>query len=161
MLASCIAITLILKKYVVIQVNDLAVRIRLVIFMSKVQLFYTQTQNILKGERGERRGVPPLPPPPPRFLGEVFTLQGIYCRKKISAYNPYIDIHFIYFLHKTNLLHLIHVDLQIFRCTAYKIFHCSPSASPAHETENTAVCCYIITNLTTVFSAKRVIYINI
>jgi hypothetical protein len=46
---------MILKKCVVLQVNDASVSLRLVVFVSKVQLFYHRLQNILKGggERGE------------------------------------------------------------------------------------------------------------
>lgn len=44
---------------------------------------------------------------------------------------------FFYFLHNLRLLlHLIHVDRQFFRSTAYKFFRCNPSASPAHENRN-------------------------
>ncbi len=48
-----------LKKYVVLQVNDAAVRIRLVVIVSKVQLFYIQITEQTGGGRGESRGVPP------------------------------------------------------------------------------------------------------
>jgi hypothetical protein len=43
-------------------VNDATVRIRvrLIIFGSKVQLFYTQITEQTGRGRGERRGVPPL-----------------------------------------------------------------------------------------------------
>ncbi len=51
---------LILKKCVVLQVNDAAVRIRRFIFRSKIQLFYTQITEQIGGGRRERRGVPPL-----------------------------------------------------------------------------------------------------
>jgi hypothetical protein len=34
-------------------------------------------------------------------------------------------------------MHLILVDRQIFRSTAYKFLHCLPSASPAHEKQKT------------------------
>jgi hypothetical protein len=43
-----------------LQVNDAAVRKRLLIFGSKVQLFYTQFTEQTIGGRGEKRGVPPL-----------------------------------------------------------------------------------------------------
>ncbi len=49
-----------LKKCVVLQVNDAAVRIRLVVFGSKVQRFYTQITEQTGWGRGERRRVPPL-----------------------------------------------------------------------------------------------------
>jgi len=49
-----------LKKYVFLQVNDAAVRIRLVVFGSKVQRFYTQITEQTGWGRGERRRVPPL-----------------------------------------------------------------------------------------------------
>jgi hypothetical protein len=51
-----------LKKCVVFQVNDAAVRIRLVVFGSKVQLFYIQITGTEQtgGGRGDRREVPPL-----------------------------------------------------------------------------------------------------
>ncbi len=42
-----------MKKCVVLQVNDAAVWIRLVIFGSKVQLFYTQITEQTGGGRGE------------------------------------------------------------------------------------------------------------
>jgi hypothetical protein len=48
------------KKCVVLQVNDAAVSLRLVVVVSKVQLFYTQITEQTRGGRGERRGVPPL-----------------------------------------------------------------------------------------------------
>ncbi len=47
-----------LKKCVVLQVNDAAVRIRIVIFASKVQLFYTQITEQTGGGREDMRGVP-------------------------------------------------------------------------------------------------------
>ncbi len=50
----------VVKKWVVLQGNDTAVRIRLVIFVSKVQLFYIQITEQTGGGRGERRGMPPL-----------------------------------------------------------------------------------------------------
>jgi hypothetical protein len=53
-------ITSVMKKFVVLQVNDAAVRIQLVVYGSKVQLFYTQITKQTGGGRGERRGVPPL-----------------------------------------------------------------------------------------------------
>jgi hypothetical protein len=53
-------ITSVMKKFVVLQVNDAAVRIQLVVYGSKVQLFYTQITEQTGGGRGERRGVPPL-----------------------------------------------------------------------------------------------------
>ncbi len=49
-----------MKKGVVLQVNDVADRIRLVIFSSKVQLFYVQITEQTRRRRVERRGVPPL-----------------------------------------------------------------------------------------------------
>jgi hypothetical protein len=49
-----------LKKCVVLQVNDTAVRIRLVIFVSKVKLFYVQITEQTGWGMVERRGVPPL-----------------------------------------------------------------------------------------------------
>jgi hypothetical protein len=57
----------IVKKFAVLQVNDAADRLRLVVFLSKVrvQRFYIQiTEHTgwgrgVRGERGERRGVPP------------------------------------------------------------------------------------------------------
>jgi hypothetical protein len=52
--------THIVKKCTVLQVNDAAVSLRLVIFVSKVQFFYTQITEQTKGGRGERRGVPLL-----------------------------------------------------------------------------------------------------
>jgi len=45
---------------VVLHVNDAAARIRLVGFVSKVQLFYRQVTEQIKRGRRERRGVPPL-----------------------------------------------------------------------------------------------------
>jgi hypothetical protein len=48
----------VVKKWVVLQVNDTAVRTRLIIFVSKGQLF-TDYKTDWRG-RGERRGVPPL-----------------------------------------------------------------------------------------------------
>jgi hypothetical protein len=51
---------MIMKKYIVLQVNDVAVRIRLVVFLSKVQLFHIQLTEQTGGGRGERREVPPL-----------------------------------------------------------------------------------------------------
>jgi hypothetical protein len=48
------------KKCVVLQVNDAAVRLRLVVFVSKVQGFYIQITEQTGWGRGERRGVPPL-----------------------------------------------------------------------------------------------------
>ncbi len=48
------------KKCVVLQVNDAAVRIRLVEFVSTVQGFYMQITEQTGWGRGERRGVPPL-----------------------------------------------------------------------------------------------------
>jgi hypothetical protein len=45
------------KKCVVLQVNDAAVSLRLVVVVSKVQLFYTQIQ---MGEGREERGATPL-----------------------------------------------------------------------------------------------------
>ncbi len=61
MLESCIAIrTMILKNYVVLQVNDVSVGLKLVIFVSRVQLFRTQITRQTKGGRGESRGVPSL-----------------------------------------------------------------------------------------------------
>jgi hypothetical protein len=47
------------KKCVVLQVNDAAVMIRLVEFVSWYRAFIYRLQNRLDG-RGERRGVPPL-----------------------------------------------------------------------------------------------------
>jgi len=41
-------------------VNDAAVKIRLIIFGSKVQLFYAQITEQTGGRRGERRGMSPL-----------------------------------------------------------------------------------------------------
>jgi hypothetical protein len=49
-----------LKKCVVLQVNDAADRIRVVIFVSKVQLVYVQIAEQTGWGRLERRGVPPL-----------------------------------------------------------------------------------------------------
>ncbi len=49
-----------MKKSDVLQVNDTAVRIRLVIFLSKVQLFYVQIKELTRRGRVERRGVTPL-----------------------------------------------------------------------------------------------------
>jgi hypothetical protein len=49
-----------LKKGVVLQVSDTADRIRLVIFVSKVQLFYVQITEQTRRGRVERRGVTPL-----------------------------------------------------------------------------------------------------
>ncbi len=49
-----------LKKGVVLQVNDAADRIRLVIFVSKVQLFYVQITEQTGWGRVERRGVTPV-----------------------------------------------------------------------------------------------------
>jgi hypothetical protein len=51
---------LILKKCVVLQVNDAAISLRLVVFVSKVQRLYTDYSTDWMGGRGERRGVPPL-----------------------------------------------------------------------------------------------------
>jgi hypothetical protein len=48
------------RKCVVLQVNDAAVMIRLVEFVSKVQGFYMQITEQTGWGRGERRGVPPL-----------------------------------------------------------------------------------------------------
>jgi hypothetical protein len=48
------------SKCVVHPVNDAAVRIRLVVFVSKVQCFYIQITEQTGWGRGERRGVPPL-----------------------------------------------------------------------------------------------------
>jgi hypothetical protein len=44
----------------VLQVNYAAVGLRIVVFVSKVQLFYTQITEQTGEGRGERRGVPPL-----------------------------------------------------------------------------------------------------
>ncbi len=49
-----------MKKGVVLQVSDTADRIRLVIFVSKVQLFYVQITEQTRRGRVERRGVTPL-----------------------------------------------------------------------------------------------------
>jgi hypothetical protein len=49
-----------LKKCVALQVNDAAVRIRLVIFESKLQLFYTQITGQTDGGRRDERGATPL-----------------------------------------------------------------------------------------------------
>ncbi len=49
-----------MKKFVVLHVNDAAVKIRLLEFVPKIQLFYTQITELTGGGRGERRGVPPL-----------------------------------------------------------------------------------------------------
>jgi hypothetical protein len=50
-----------LKKCVVLQVNDAAVSLRLVVFVSKVQRFYTDYRTeYCRRERGEKKGVPPL-----------------------------------------------------------------------------------------------------
>ncbi len=46
-----------LKKCVVFQVNDAAVRIRLVVFVSKVQRLYTDYSTDWMGGGGERRVV--------------------------------------------------------------------------------------------------------
>ncbi len=51
----------ILKKCVVLRVNDAAVRLRLIVFVSKVQGFYMQITELTGWVRGERRGVP-VPP---------------------------------------------------------------------------------------------------
>ncbi len=48
------------KRYVVLQVNDAAVRIRLVVFASKVQPFIHRLQKRLAGGREERRRIPTL-----------------------------------------------------------------------------------------------------
>jgi hypothetical protein len=48
----------VVEEGVVLQVNDAADRIRLVIFVSKVQLFYVQITVHTGWGRGERRGVP-------------------------------------------------------------------------------------------------------
>jgi hypothetical protein len=65
------------------------------------------------------------------------------------------DIHFIYFLHnKKYPLHRIHVDRQIFRYTAYKILHCLPSASPAHENRKHGSMLFYFTYFITEISAK-------
>jgi hypothetical protein len=48
------------KKCVVLQVNDAAVSLRLVAFVSKAQGFYIQITEKTGWGRGERRGVPPL-----------------------------------------------------------------------------------------------------
>jgi hypothetical protein len=51
----------VLKKYVVLQVNDAAVSLRLVVFVSKVQRFYIQiTVQTGWGEGREERGATPL-----------------------------------------------------------------------------------------------------
>ncbi len=60
-----VAAVRILKKNVVLHVkvaavNDAAVRIRLVIFVPKVQLFFTQITEQTGGGRVEMRGEPPL-----------------------------------------------------------------------------------------------------
>jgi len=59
------------------------------------------------------------------------------------------------------MLHLIHVDRQFFRYTAYKFFRCIPSASPAHENRNkgSILLCLII--LLKNVSAEQVIHIII
>ncbi len=50
-----------LKKCVVLQVNDAAVRLRLVVFVSKVQRFYIQIAvQTGWGEGREERGATPL-----------------------------------------------------------------------------------------------------
>ncbi len=49
-----------MKKCVVLQVNDAAVRIRLFVYVCKVQRFYIQITEQTGWGRGERRGVPPL-----------------------------------------------------------------------------------------------------
>jgi hypothetical protein len=49
-----------LKKCVVLQVNDAAVSLGLVVFVSKVQGFCIQITEQTGWGRGERRGVPPL-----------------------------------------------------------------------------------------------------
>ncbi len=49
-----------LKKCIVLQVNDAAVRIRLVVFVSKIQIFYIQVTEQTRRGTGERKGVPPL-----------------------------------------------------------------------------------------------------
>ncbi len=48
------------KKCVILQVNDAAVSLRLVEFVSKVQGLYIQITEQTGWGRGERRGVPPL-----------------------------------------------------------------------------------------------------
>jgi hypothetical protein len=50
------------KKFVVLQVNDASVRLRLVVFLSKVRIqrFYIQITEHTGWGRGKRRGVPPL-----------------------------------------------------------------------------------------------------
>ncbi len=48
------------KKCVAPQANDTAVSLGLAVFVSKVQLFYTQNTEQTGRGRGERRGVPPL-----------------------------------------------------------------------------------------------------
>jgi hypothetical protein len=50
----------ILKKCFVLQVNDAAVRLRLVVFVSKVPRFYIQITEQTRRRRGEKKGVPPL-----------------------------------------------------------------------------------------------------
>ena len=49
-----------MKKFVVLHVNEAAVRIRLVELVPKVQLFYTQISELTGGGRVEMRGMPPL-----------------------------------------------------------------------------------------------------
>ncbi len=50
----------VVEEGVALQVNDAADRIRLVICVSKVQLFYTPITEQTGRGRVERRGVPPL-----------------------------------------------------------------------------------------------------
>ncbi len=59
------------------------------------------------------------------------------------------------------MLHLIHVDRQFFRHTAYKFFRCIPSASPAHENRNKGSILLCFKIVLKDFSAERVIYIII
>ena len=51
---------MLLKKCVVLQVNDAAVRIRIVVFVSKVQLFYIQITEQTGGEGGRGEGCHPF-----------------------------------------------------------------------------------------------------
>ena len=48
------------KKFVVLQVNDAAIRLRLVVFVSKVQRIYTQITVQTGWREGREETAPPL-----------------------------------------------------------------------------------------------------
>ncbi len=91
----------------------------------------------------------------------IFTLQGIYCRKKLIHIQSNDDIHFIYFYIIKNKASSLPCWPPIFRYTAYNFFRCIPSASPAHENRKKGSILLCFNIITKYFSAKRVIYIII